>query len=338
MRHAHKALRKRGILRSYSSLVIGFLSIFIAAGLSSAGHNPKHNPKHFPKKVTCGAMITTDTKLTSDLNCDTYTDGPALTVDGGTLDLNGHRVIGNPDINCIEVTGGATLRNGTVMNCKEGILVEGDRNKIIGLKSLNNERRGFRITDGDENLLYKCLAKGNGRKGFSIEEGDDNVVEKCSAMDNGQQGFSLEKGDSNKIYYSKANANCRDGIEIDEGSDNRVVNNFVEDNGKKEVCDKFAKDPTNPDDDYYYKPWYYAGIDVTNNSNNNEIKYNRACGNLGCVPCYDEVEGPTCKARERNFWDENVDDFGDSVSTNVWENNRVVCQDVMPEFSPEPED
>ena len=329
MRYAHKRVKKGWIFMLYGSLVIGFLSIFVTAGFSLAKHNPKHVKKHFPMVISCGDIIATNTKLTVDLNCDTYGDGQALTVDGATLDLNGYSIIGNPDINCIKMTDSATLRNGTVRNCKEGIVVEGDRNKIIDVKAFNNERRGFRITNGNENWLHRCLAKENGRKGFSVEEGDHNLLDKCSAMNNGQQGFSIEAGVGNKIFQSKAKANCRDGIEINEGNGNSVVNNLVEDNGNQKACEEKGED---------YKPWFYAGVDVTNNSNNNEIKNNSACGNLGCVPCYDEAEGSTCKPRERSFWDENVDDIGDSVSTNVWRNNRVVCDNVQPEFSPEPED
>ena len=224
------------------------------------------------------------------------------------------------------------------MNCKEGILIEeSDRNKFINVRACENDRRGFRIKKSSENLLINCLAKDNGRKGFSIEEnGDDNLLVNCMAKDNGQQGFKIEEGDGNKIYDCKAIANCRDGIEIDGGSYNRVINNLVEDNGNKVAC---------AEEDY--KPWYYAGIDVTKGitdkngvlvypSEYNEIKYNRACGNLGCVACYDENLSPTCKARERDFWDENVDDKGDCDSNNVWQNNRVVCRNVAPECSPEP--
>ena len=353
---AHITLKSRWIHRFCGSLVLGFLSIFIAAGLSSAKDNSKHFPKHFPKhppkQISCGAFITTDTKLTRDLNCDLYDLGPALTVDGATLDLNGHSVIGHSGINCIEVTGGATLKNGTVMNCKEGIIVGGDRNKVIGMIASNNDRRGFRIISGNENRLYKCSARENGRKGFTIEAGEYNFLEKCSAEENGQEGFSIEPGDYNrlekcsatnngrqgfriegefnKIIKSEAKANCRDGIEVNAGNNNLVVNNLVEDNGNQETCDEQGGGDFNPQ--------AYAGIDVTNGSNNNEIKYNSACGNVGCVPCYDEIGEPTCKERERNYWDENADDLGDSVSTNVWEKNRVNCRNVKPEFSHLPVD
>lgn len=243
--------------------------------------------------------------------------------------MNGKMVIGNTGINCIEMAGGATLKNGTVVNCREGIVVEGSRNRLIGIESSNNERRGFRIRNGNENVLYKCLAEGNDRTGFSIEGTGHNLLTKCSAINNGRQGFSIEGegADDNKLYSSEAKANCRDGIEINEGNGNSVVNNLVEDNGNLETCNEKGED---------YNPWFYAGIDVTNNSNNNEIKYNSACGNLGCVSCYDEFGEPTCQARERNFWDENVSDIGDSVSTNVREKNRIFCKNVMPEYSPEP--
>ena len=252
MERANKTLGKRWFLKFYGSLAIGFLIIFMTAGSSFAKHIQKHYPRHIPKAVTCGAAITTDTMLSQDLNCSEYDGSPVLTIDGATLDLNGYSVIGNTDINCIDISGRATLKNGTVMNCRDGIIIEGDYNKIIGIISSNNDRRGFRILSGKENWLYNCSARENGRKGFTIEEeeggynrldncsavkngqegfslepGDHNILEKCSAVQNGRQGFSIQ-GEFNKIIKSEAKANCRDGIEINLGNNNLVVNNLVD--------------------------------------------------------------------------------------------------------------
>jgi hypothetical protein len=277
-------------------------------------------------------------ELTGNLNC-SETDKPAIKITGNWvwLNLNGYTLSGNEDNVCIQIEGeGARVYNGTVESCKEGIEIkpESGDNRITLIKSCNNKRRGFRIR-GDKNQLSDCTATNNGRKGFSIEgeedeRANDNLLVKCLAKNNGHQGFIIEIGDGNDIYWSKAYANCRDGIEIDGGSYNQVLYNHVEDNGNKEVCDSFADDPTNPLDDYYYKPWYYAGIDIKagsemNPSEYNEIKYNHACGNLGCNGSDESI----CEARERNYWDENVNDEGNFASLNEWENNTV-CPECTP--------
>jgi len=113
-------------------------------------------------------------------------------------------------------------------------------------------------------------------------------------------------------------AKIRDGIEIEEGSDNRLYYNHAADNGNPDTCADFMED---------YKPWYYAGIDVLAGSENNEIKYNRAGCNSGCVG----TDEAPCAARERDFWDENVDQDGNSISTNRWWNNHIECENPQPE-------
>ena len=345
MRYKDKTKKTRVALRLMVGLTTSLFFLSSTNALNAEDFTSHEGRFWNAEPVSCGAILENGYyKLTGHLTCP---NKPAILITGpAKLNLNGKTLSGVDKKNvCIQIEGdGARVWNGTVTNCKDGILIDNsNRNKVIGVKACNNDRRGFKIDgtdsdyEGNENMLDKCLATDNGRQGISIEEGDGNVVEKCSATDNGQQGFSIEEGDGNKICHSKAIANCRDGIEIDAGRDNLIIDNFVEDNGNIETCDYFG-DPYDSADDYYYKPWYYAGIDVTDNSEDNEIKYNRACGNLGCVPCYDELLEPTCKARERNFWDENVDEDGDCVSTNVWKNNRVVCKNVTPECSPEPED
>jgi parallel beta-helix repeat protein len=306
------------------------------------------------KDVKCGDILEGGNyRLAGDVVCESGGD-PAVTLKGKTrLDLNGFAVLCNgTGRNGIVLEGsGAKVLNGVVSECKDGIVVTGEYNSIINVamqgstrrginidggkgnlvfmcSAENNEREGFKIDTGDDNFLYKCLAQKNGRTGFKIEKGADNLLIKCLAENNGQQGIKIEEGNFNKIYFNEVHANCRDGIEIEEGSENVVINNLVESNGNREVCNSFAED---------YRPWFYAGIDVTPQSGENEIKYNRACGNHGCVPCYDDVGEPTCKARERDFWDENVDPEGNPASTNHWKNNRIVCENVEPEYSPKPD-
>lgn len=326
MRYRNKTTSLRVALRLFMALTTSLFILSLTNALN-AEDVTLHKGRFWNAKPVeeCGLKLENGHfKLIGDLNCNG--EDPAITIIGpAKLNLNGYTLSGNePDTGseyenvCIEIKGeGARVWNGTVENCKEGIDIKSEsvRNRITRVKSCNNDRRGFRIR-GDKNLLFNCSATNNGRKGFSIEgnedddeKANDNLLVGCLASNNGHQGFIIEIGDGNKISHSKAYANCRDGIEIDGGSDNRIINNIVEDNGNEEACDG------------NFSPWSYAGIDITagsekNPSEYNEIKYNRACGNLGC-------NGDDCPPRERDFWDENCD------STNEWKANTA-CPECTP--------
>jgi parallel beta-helix repeat protein len=263
----------------------------------------------FANDIECGAEITTSVTLTNDLNCSGYDDAVLTLKEGAELNLNGKKVIGNYDNNCIEIEDdGVELNNGTVTRCKDGIRIKSNSNTITSVEVSDSARRGIRI-NGNGNLLKMCLVSHNGR-----------------------QGIKIEGANYNELFSNLVFGNCRDGIEIDGGSYNRVLFNHVEDNGNAKICLIFEED---------YKPWFYAGIDVTAGftedseeypSMYNKIEYNRAGCNLGCVGS-DEVP---CTAHERDFWDENVDSSGSCISTNVWRDNLVVCKNATPECSPNP--
>jgi hypothetical protein len=322
MKYRNKTASLKVVLR----LVVGLTTILFALSLTNVlnaeditSHKGRFWNWNAEPVEECGQKLKNGHfELREDLDC-AGTDKPAIRIKGPvTLNLKGHTLSGNEEKDCIEIDiedglGGATVRNGFVTQCGDnGIRVKTDRNRIISVKVSDSADRGIRI-DGDYNLVINCRVEYNGT-----------------------QGIKIDGGNHNKIFSNRVFDSCRDGIEIDGGSGNWVFYNRVENNGNKEVCDSFAKDPDDPNDSYYYKPWFYAGIDVLSGSENNKIKHNLAGCNLGCVPCYDINENPTCKARERDFWDKNVGDNGDCDFKNVWQNNRVVCKNVMPEYSPEP--
>lgn len=241
MRHRNKTKSMKVVLR------IVMVSLFVL-GLSN-----EQNVEGFGwSRGGCGEVQPVDEcgvtllsgyfELTGDLTC----VGIAITIDGpAKLDLKGHTLSGTDGAGvCILIRGdGATVWNGTVENCEDGIYIrpETERNRIIGIKSRNNSRRGFN-TFGDANLLFKC-----------------------SATDNGRQGFVINGGNGNKIFSCKTAGNGRDGIEIrGDAANNWVFFNRVEDNGSGS------------------NPSSYAGIDVQSGSENNKIKFNYACENYGC--------------------------------------------------------
>jgi len=181
--------------------------------------------RHVP--ISCGDTITTDTSLFTDLDCSGHSGGAALTLqEGANLNMNGKKIIGNSDINCIEIRGdGVKIREGTVTQCDYGIRVRSDRNMITSVKISDSDNVGLRI-DGNENLLIWC-----------------------TVTDNHTQGIKINGGSGNKISSTKVRDNCRDGIEI-EGDENRIFFNDVENNGNPDTCAGFEEK---------YKPWSMPG-------------------------------------------------------------------------------
>ena len=287
----------RVVLRLIVALTTGLFVLSLGNALNAGGFTSHKGRfwKHEP--VSCGDTITSYAFLTNDLDC-SDTESTALRLEeGAKLNLNGKKLIGNFGINCIDIRGNGTkIWNGTVTQCDYGIRVRSDRNRIMSVEVSDSADRGIRI-DGDENLVINCRVAYNGT-----------------------QGIKINGGNRNKIFSNRVFDNCRDGIEIEEGEYNWVFYNHVADNGNEDTCDTFNEN---------YRPWFYAGIDVLHGSENNVIKYNRACGNFGCIGSNDEP----CTARERNFWDENVDIYGDCAEANEWEKNTVCME---PECSPGP--
>jgi parallel beta-helix repeat protein len=314
MRYKNKSTSLRVVLR----LVVGLATSLFVLSLTNAlnAEDVTSHQERFwnAEPVECGdELVNGYYKLAEDLQCYGDEDNPAIAITGpAKLNLNGYTLSGKKDIDdnipvCIQIEGdGARVWNGFVTNCLDGILIDkGASNIIIKVEAYKNYERGFKIKKGDENLLFNCSARKNGR-----------------------QGFIITKGDENWISHSKAIANCRDGIEIEKGNENHIRHNLVMDNGNEDTCIDFVEN---------YKPWYYAGIDVLSGSENNEIKFNRAGCNLGCVGSDDFP----CAAHERDFWDENVDidEKGQviCVSTNMWDNNSIKCNNVEQECSPNPD-
>jgi len=291
--------------------------------------------------IECGATLEGGKfKLTKNVTCDSNTtpvDVPAITLESdSTLDLNGFAVLCNDteDRKGILLEGRKIkLQNGVISGCREGIVVRGMKHKLKHLLVINNGRDGLEFDESDENRVKNVHANFNGRTGFNIMRSNGNHVHDSSATNNGRQGFKIdgradpdERMDAakdNAIRNSAAYLNCRDGIEIDEGDDNSVIGSIAVSNGNQAACEAFGGS---------FRPQFYAGFDVTDGSNFNILKNNKASGNQGCNVLPGESE---CEPRDRNLWDENADESG-CFFINLWKNNRVDGVKVEPECSPGP--
>jgi len=153
-------------------------------------HNHKRGPCKPTPDVKCGDVLEGGAfKLTGDIVCESG-DAAITLKDRARLNLNGYAVRCNQTklIGIVLAGSEAKVINGSVSECRDGIVVTGDRNLIMDVAADNNERRGIRIDGGNENLLFKCSAENNAREGFKIEKGGDNSLFKCLAESNGRQG------------------------------------------------------------------------------------------------------------------------------------------------------
>jgi hypothetical protein len=103
-------------------------------------------PFWYAEPVSCGATIASYALLTTDLDCSDTESTVLRLEEGAKLNLNGKKIIGNFDINCIDIRGDATkIWNGTVTQCDYGIRVRSDHNRITSVKVSGSNDTGIRI-------------------------------------------------------------------------------------------------------------------------------------------------------------------------------------------------
>jgi parallel beta-helix repeat protein len=177
--------------------------IAVCAGLLSAGSAPANH-------VSCGDVITQDTKLDSDVVCTGGTQDPligvAIGADGVRFDLDGFSILGPnrgeqvEDVQAGISTSGAlrgvTIEDGTIQGFSEGMLLYVSESVIRDVTSLG------RVT-----------VRGNG-----------NVVRDSSVSD-GDTGLAV-RGDDNRILRNSAGGFDGAGIDV-RGARSRVIGNVA---------------------------------------------------------------------------------------------------------------
>src|SRR6476646_5553889 len=130
--------------------------------------------------VSCGATITTNTKLDSDLtNCPS--NGIVIGADNITLDLNGHTVGGDGvpagscsdegicDLGISNIAGhaGVTIKGGALRGFDIGISVRGNENRIHGVASANNSTFGLILGDSSGSRIDHNSSVDDGVSGIA---------------------------------------------------------------------------------------------------------------------------------------------------------------------------
>jgi parallel beta-helix repeat protein len=153
-----------GALAATAAIVILGVTVFLSIGIGSAESS----------HVSCGATITADTTLDSDLvGCPN--NGIVIGADGITLDLNGHAIAGDGERfeNCArgevcdagvlsEGRDGVTVRDGSVSRFAFGVFVGKARDhRVLHVSSSRNALFGFILFDATRSLVRDSSGSDN---------------------------------------------------------------------------------------------------------------------------------------------------------------------------------
>ena len=243
---------------------IGALCAVLTVSALVSGSGPA-----LASQVSCGATITRDMKLTSDLaNCPNT--GIVIGADNITLDLNGHTVggDGSPVTSCPEVgscdlgidnaAGHArvTIRGGSIGGFEVGVYVGGaSDNRIHRLSSADNSSLGILVVDSpgvrvdhntsvrdgfggvyfvgsrDGRIQHNSVTAADGRGIWVIESSGIRVD--ANRLDRNRHGIVLENSPDGVLKGNRISHSGGASIEVGgtNGHDDRIQENTLTDNG-----------------------------------------------------------------------------------------------------------
>ena len=183
--------------------------------------------------IDCGDVITADAVLDSDLGpCN---DDPVLTVEGATLDLDGHSVTGGNfgGQACIELaTAASIVENGEVSACDVGIeLSDVDGHIVRYLRAEENLSNGFLAASGSSHVIHHTTALANGGDGYRVvSPSANNLFFRNTADRNAADGFDMRE-DGSQLFNNLAIANGGTGYFLeDDGGGTLLAKNTASKN------------------------------------------------------------------------------------------------------------
>jgi hypothetical protein len=183
--------------------------------------------------AACGATITSDTTLTTDLTCPA--SGVTIGEDDVVLDLAGHTITGPSVVGTFGVTASSRsnviVKNGTIKSFDDAVvLTNADEGKLKGLKIRNTDTSAVTLTGADDFVVDQVsVAKGFG-SGFVIEDTTDTVVKRSRAAKYGLEGLRV-LGTSLHVFVIDSSFNDNDdGIELVDGDHIQLRRNAVASN------------------------------------------------------------------------------------------------------------
>lgn len=198
----------------------------VSAGLALAISIALSFPGPVNAAVNCGDVVTGEEVMTADLVC--AADNPAFTINGGRVDMAGHRVSGCLGDGILLIGSGAELENGTVDGCAIAIRLEGaGGHKLSNVVASDSLTDGIQVTSNG-NHLHDTSAVSNTSLGYDLT-GDENKLVGNTASNNGAAGFQVN-GAGNNLSTNFATSNTGAGFAIT-GAGNKLSRNTAESSG-----------------------------------------------------------------------------------------------------------
>jgi parallel beta-helix repeat protein len=190
--------------------------------------------------VGCGATISSDTQLDSDLtNCPR--NGIVIGADDIELDLNGHTIDGDGVLGCddfyacdygVDNTAGhhgVTIENGTIQDFATAVFVlEAGDNRLRRLSSSHNVLGGMLVIASPGARIEHNSISANGlttdQAGLIVFDSSEVRIEGNSVFDNGDIGMFLQGVDDSRVERNSVSGNPEAGVILD-GNRNEVSGN-----------------------------------------------------------------------------------------------------------------
>lgn len=202
--------------------VAGFLGLTLLIGSSSA------------LAVGCGDTLTGGSVRINEA-IGPCAENPALTIEGPVnVNFNGFTLeCSGADTTGISIKGhNAIVQNGTVLNCEDGIEVDGDgEHQVLKMTVTSNQsygNRGFRVKSNDNRLVGNTAQAFYG-EGFRVE-GQGNRLVNNQALNNDDHGFRLRGDGNHELINNVADGNSAEGFRLD-SDNNSLINNVSSNNG-----------------------------------------------------------------------------------------------------------
>ena len=175
--------------------------------------------------VECGDVITGHARLDRDLIC---TTDPALTVDGGSLDLGRFTVVCDhappmPSVGVLLEGSGARLRGGAITGCAVAVWVGGAGDHIVRGVTASASNQGVFVESDGNRLLHSHVLRGLDDAAVQVD-GSDNRLNFNDVTGSSDQGFEIN-GNGNRIVGNRIGG-VAEGVQL-AGDGNHVVLNQI---------------------------------------------------------------------------------------------------------------
>ncbi len=237
MRRPRSIFARGGLAMAGSGgLILGVITM--APGVASAS------------TPSCGSTVTSSVTLSGNMNCSSYTTGPALIIGaaGVTVNLNGYKILGPGagaategivDISSDGASGAPfaslVVEDGSISNFTTDIDVEGSSGALLtgtvveNVKTTNNA-----VTEGEafygEYLAGASIhnnSVSDANVGIEVDDSTSSTVSDNKMVRPGTDGFFDGGGDSNSWSHNQVTAASGDGFDLRNTTGDVVESNSV---------------------------------------------------------------------------------------------------------------